>query len=85
MKRSFAAFFAIILIPACLFGCAPSYFVKRRGFAGIVLDVKLYGGNPEKAYEEMVSLATEINGAISLGEPDSAINAFNESDSGKIR
>lgn len=84
MKRSFAAFFAILLIPACLFGCAPSYFVKSDAvFAGIVLDVKLYGGNPEKAYEEMVSLATEINGAISLGEPDSAINAFNESDSGK--
>ena len=84
MKRSFATIFAIILVSACLCGCAPSYFVKSDAvFAGIVLDVKLYGGNPEKAYEEMVSLATEINGAISLGEPNSVINGFNAAGAGK--
>lgn len=49
MKRLFAAFFAIMLIPACLFGCAPSYFVKSDAvFAGIVLDVKLTAAIPKK-------------------------------------
>lgn len=78
MKRALAAGFALIFSLACLCACSATYFTRNDVvFAGLVLDVKLSGGNAQKAYEEMVSLAREVNSAVSLSEPDSVISAFN--------
>ena len=77
MKRAFAVVCAVVCA-SCLFGCG-GYFVKSDAvFAGIVLDVKLYGGNPEKAYAEMVALAKEIDESVALSKSDSVISRFND-------
>ena len=84
MKRALSACFAFIFSLTCLCACGGTYFSKNDVvFAGIMLDVKLSGGNPQRAYDEMTSLAGEINAAISLGVPNSVISAFNDADAGR--
>lgn len=84
MKRAYAAGLAFIFSFVCLCACGGTYFSKSDVvFAGIMLDVKLSGGNPQRAYEEMTLLAREINAAVSLNEPNSVLTAFGEADAGE--